>query len=450
MLEPEKNELDAYQAECESWVETGDEMTARLAQEDQHHDPSYRMSDLDPYIEEYNEHLRTDTLQTFEQYKADYLASLQEEYEARDNYERKIAPILLAKTLFDRPRMPVQAYCQDFIYAGGLTAVCAEPKAGKSTLVWYLLNAISKGDTIFGRRCSKGNVLYVSEQNEACFRDQASRVPRITDNEDLGILLAESNKVPNPSGDGEFIHISTWDAQLSFWEQRIKDFDADVFVIDTLGAYFHLPPGGENDNGVMQQRMAQLRQFFNIRKHLAIVLIHHNRKEITNGNGRNADRSLYPSLNSIRGASAIAGAADHAICLGAPKEPLDTNRYISFFGRYVESNGMRMQVSRDTKTEEYAVVSTERPYGSKEVYVSQQERLRKLNEKKLLAVLPRTLENAQSVSELKHSTGLHNRTLKPLLSSLNCETIGRGVKGNPVLYWLDEGMPRKAKKAPRA
>ena len=58
------------------------------------------------------------------------------------------------------------------IPTGGLTLVCAAPKAGKSTAMRCLALAVARGDDWLGRRTTQGPVLYL------CLEDKRSEVRR--------------------------------------------------------------------------------------------------------------------------------------------------------------------------------------------------------------------------------------------------------------------------------
>jgi hypothetical protein len=388
----------------------------------------------DEYIEAYNEHmseLGAESAALWERYEADYEAWVRDEQPVR----KDIAPIILMSDLFKRPKMPVTAYVPDFIYAGAINGVFATPKTGKSTLIWYLLNAISRGGKVFGRQATLGNVLYVSEQNEACFREQAEDVPGLSTNGKIGILLAEHNR----RGDnGQQYQIASWETQLAFWQERIRAFDPDVFVLDTLGAFFHLPAGGENDNGVMQQRMAQLRLLFDVKPNIAIVIVHHARKEYENGRSQvRGDDSKYGDGSSIRGASALLGALDHSIVMTRPKgegSKGSPKRYLSFQGRYPDSNDMTMDIERKPDMS-YVVTKYSRPSENDQPLMSHQEEVRQDQINELSKALPFSSEDAVSMKDLQTATGISSRTLKYLLKDVKALMIGKGIKGDPIRYY---------------
>jgi AAA domain len=368
----------------------------------------------------------------FDEYEQDYQRHM-EESDALGSDTERIKPAIWADALFKRPKMPVHAYLPDFIYAGALTGVFAEPKAGKSTVVWYLLNAISQGKKIFDREAVKGTVLYASEQNEACFRHQAEAVPGLPENDNLAILLVENNLFQQGS---ERRQISSWDEQLKFWEDRIKAIDASVFVIDTLGAYFHLPANGENDNAIMQGRLAQLRRLFLVKPNLSIVLIHHNRKGAQERKDHRQPESDRAGIVDVRGASAIVGALDHAICLAAPIG-FSYERNLTFVGRYVESNGMTMTIELQ-KDQSYVVKKFHRPDERREAPLNRAKQVRKDQTEKLKSLLPSSEDKAKSIRQLTDETDIGHTTMKNLLRQIGAATVGTGVKGKPIRYWTNE------------
>src|ERR1700730_13014128 len=65
----------------------------------------------------------------FDRYEEEYQRYMEEEWQ--NSSAKGIKPAIWANALFKRPKMPVLAYIPDFIYAGAVTGVFAEPKAGK-------------------------------------------------------------------------------------------------------------------------------------------------------------------------------------------------------------------------------------------------------------------------------------------------------------------------------
>jgi hypothetical protein len=366
---------------------------------------------------------------------AELIENFEHDYEEfREQEQNPVAPAIFARDLFARPKQPVNALVPDFVYAGAITAIFAAPKVGKSTLLWHVLQAASQQQEVLGRKTVKSRVLYASEQNEASFRYQAQEVPGLDRNDNFAILLIEDNKIKRPLRDGteKPVQITSWEAQLLFWAELIKSTEADIFVIDTLGALFHLPMGGENDNGLMQQRMAQLRCLFDIKPSLAIFLSHHNRKD-DKTDYREKD-GVYGTLADGRGASAIGGAVDHAIIL--TKKPGDSPiRYLKFEGRYRESNGMTMDIEL-LPDNTYSVLQENRPSAVRGHYQSTEEKVRLIQLDRLKASLPVLEGDAKSIAQLKHETGLDPRTLSPLLQRLGARMKGKGAKGEPFRYWL--------------
>jgi len=222
------------------------------------------------------------------------------EYKEDESIPELCRPAISAANLFQRPKLPITSYVAGFIYAGSLNLVAGEPKAGKSTLVWYLTNAISLGQSFLGEPSRKANVLYVTEQNEVSFRQETAKIPGFTTNTNLFVLLPESRP------------LTSWNNQVQFWGEKLKDTKSSVLVVDTFGSFAHFPPGGENDSACVAERIMSLKQLYTLKPNLAIILVHHIRKP-------SADPRFpvkeFADLRDSRGSSAIVGSVDHCVML---------------------------------------------------------------------------------------------------------------------------------------
>lgn len=248
---------------------------------------------------------------TFEAYEHAY-----KEYLAEESIPEKYAPAISAKDLFRRPKLPITSYIPGFIYAGSLNLVAGEPKAGKSTLVWHLINAIGYGDKFLGEDSRKANVLYVTEQNEVSFRQETAGIPKFTENPNVYILLPESAPV------------GSWPQKIQFWGDKLIATNSSILVIDTFGSFANLPPGGENDSACIAERLMGLKQLYKNKPNLAIVLVHHIRKPSADPRFPAKD---FADLRDARGSSAIVGGTDWCVMLSKGQ---NTVRNIHTEGRF--------------------------------------------------------------------------------------------------------------------
>jgi len=228
-------------------------------------------------------------------------------------------PAISVADLFKRPALPVTSYVPGFIYAGSLNLVAGEPKAGKSTLVWHIINAISQGTSFLDKESRKTNVLYVSEQNEVSFRQETANIPGFTKNPNIFVLLPE------------VCPAQAWSERIEFWNEKLHATQSNILVIDTFGAFAVLPPGGENDAACIAERLMALKKLYRERPSLGIVLVHHIRKPSTDP--RYAAKA-FADLRDARGSSALAGGVDNCVML--TKEETFTNiRNIHIEGRFI-------------------------------------------------------------------------------------------------------------------
>jgi len=234
-------------------------------------------------------------ISSFDNYEQEY-----HDYLIQEKIPQEALPAISAKALFARPKLPITSYVDNFIYAGSLNLLAGEPKAGKSTLAWHLIQAVSHGDNFLGQVVRNTNVLYVTEQNEVSLRQEAEMVPGLKENPNIYFLMPET------------MEGASWESRVSFWGKKLSDTDSGLLVVDTFGAWANLPPGGENDSACIAERLMILKMLFKGRPNLGILLVHHIRKP-------SADPRFpvkeFADLRDARGSSAIAGCVDHCVML---------------------------------------------------------------------------------------------------------------------------------------
>ena len=248
----------------------------------------------------------------------DVYEEIYKEYLSEEQIPKEVAPAISARDLFRRPKLPVTAYIPGFIYAGSLNLVAGEPKAGKSTLVWHLINTIAYGDKFLGEESRKANVLYVTEQNEVSFRQETANIPKFAENPSVYILLPENS----PTG--------SWPQKITFWGDKLIATNSSILVIDTFGSFANLPPGGENDSACISERLMLLKQLYKYKPNLGIILVHHIRKPSVDPR---FPAKEFADLRDARGSTAIVGGTDWCVMLSKDSK-FSTTRNIHTEGRF--------------------------------------------------------------------------------------------------------------------
>ncbi len=259
---------------------------------------------------------------------AEYASQVvKEEYEIEfQNYDHEQwaespqawSPLITLEQLAARPDLEVEWYCPSWIPVGAKTIISAEPKCGKTILLFHILKAVVTGGAFLGEVCTPTKVLYLTEQTEHEFKRQVREVPDLLGNPNFFVLLAEDTPP----------EIKTWDQMLVFIERMLAITKAKIVVLDTFIGLAKLPPEGENDSATIQNNINKLNALFKNR-YLSVVFTHHNKKK-DNDPRRQHDR---PTLQWARGSSAFVGGAGHIVVMDTPQDGGRTRDFY-FFGRY--------------------------------------------------------------------------------------------------------------------
>lgn len=239
------------------------------------------------------------------------------EYERWAEEPERWSPCINLEQLAARPDLEIDWYCPDWIPVGAKTIISAEPKTGKTILLFHILKAVTEGGTFLGKSCPPTRVLYLTEQTEQEFKKQVCEVEGLLGNKNFFVLLAEET----PEA------VKTWEDTLQFAERMLSITKARILVCDTFGGLAKLPPGGENDAATIQNQINKLNPLFKNR-YLSVILTHHNRKK--SQNPKDTESNL--SISSARGSSAFVGGAGHLILMDSINGTCKRN--FSFFGRY--------------------------------------------------------------------------------------------------------------------
>ena len=240
------------------------------------------------------------------------------EYERWQENPERWSPLINLEQLAKRPDPEEEWWCPDWIPVGSKTILSAEPKTGKTILLFHLLKAVTEGGEFLGKKCPPARVLYLSELTETELKRQIKEVNGLLGNKNFYVLLPE--EAPQT--------MKTWDDTVEFAGKMLETTQAKILVIDTFGSLAKLPPGGENDSATVQNTINKLNSLFKNR-YLSVVLTHHNRKKSDDHKAR-GDQNL--NINSARGSSAFVGGGGHLIFMDAPDR--SPKRRFYFDGRY--------------------------------------------------------------------------------------------------------------------
>lgn len=236
------------------------------------------------------------------------------------------SPLITLEQLEQRPDLEVDWYATDWIPVGAKVLLAAEPKCGKTILLFHILNSILHGKPFLGKKSTPAKVIYLTEQTEHEFKRQIKEVPGLAGNPNFYVLLAE-----------EFpTDLSSWRRLLQFVEEKMVITGAKIVVFDTFLGMAKLPPDGENDSATIQNCINESNFLFKNR-YLSVVFVHHNRKRSDDPKMRYASENIQ----SIRGSSAFAGGVGHIIEMSAPNMN-DTARKFNFYGRYIHGEQMTL------------------------------------------------------------------------------------------------------------
>jgi hypothetical protein len=226
--------------------------------------------------------------------------------------------------------------CPDWIPVGAKTILSAEPKTGKTILLFHILKAVTEGGEFLGKPCPPTRVLYLTEQTEQEFKKQVCEVRGLIGNPNFYVLLAEETPPEH----------RTWEDTLEFCEKMLAHTKAKILVVDTFGGLAKLPPNGENDAATIQNQINKLNYLFKNR-YLSVVLTHHNRKKSEErfGTGSNL------SISAARGSSAFVGGGGHLIFMDDPTRGKGVERKFNFFGRYMHGKEKTLYLVGDNYQE---------------------------------------------------------------------------------------------------
>jgi hypothetical protein len=230
--------------------------------------------------------------------------------------------ITFVSTLEMRDQTPVEPewLWNGYVARGAITLLAGKPKAGKSTLLCALVEALAEGAGEFlGRAVTNGPVIYVSEEGAGTL------IAKLPATENVRVLSRDA-VWPRP----------TWEQVVDAAVAEAKRVGAGLLVLDSFAFWAGLAEGSENDAGATQLAVARLVPA--TAAGLGVVLVHHQRK--SGGEGGDA----------IRGSNAIAGAVDTLVEIERPDEKGPPgNRRLYAVGRWASTPQVLM-IDRDAAT----------------------------------------------------------------------------------------------------
>jgi hypothetical protein len=320
----------------------------------------------------------------------------------REQVEQK--RILEFKTGLDMASAPDQKIlwiARGLVAKGASTELGAKVKAGKTTLIMAMVEAVVDGLTFLGQPTLKTPVVYLTEQPSVSFREAMQRA-KLLGREDFVVLSFTETRGME------------WSQVASAAVAECKRVGALLLVIDTLSQFAGLTGDRENNSGDALEAMRPLQQA--TAEGLGVVLVRHERKS----GGDVGD--------SGRGSSAFAGAVDIVLSLRKPAGNSGKNR------RLIQS------LSRFSETPNDLLIElTDSGYIA---LGEQHETALKDAKNSIFAIAPQIETEAKDSKELAASTELSRPTAQRAIEELfrdgMLSRIGKGRKGDPFRYFIPE------------
>ncbi len=288
-----------------------------------------------------------------------------------------------------------------WVALGALTELDGKVKvSGKTTFVTHMVRSILDGSTFLAEATMKTPVVYLTEQNDASFRE-ALRRAGLLEREDLSVLTwSQTTLLP-------------WYDVVMAAAGEAQRISAKLIVVDTLPQFAGIEGDGENTSGRALDAVRPLQQV--VGDHgVSVLVTRHERKS----GGEVGD--------SGRGSSAFAGAADIVISLRRPEGNANPNlRVIHGVGRFDETPDTLVIEFRE---QGYRSLGSEHALGVHRARTAIED------------ALPRSEESALILEELVATTGQGRSLLQEALKAMKqegiIETTGDGKRGSPHAYYL--------------
>lgn len=186
------------------------------------------------------------------------------------------------RAICEREAQKIDWVWQSFIARGFMTLLSGLPKAGKSTLLFFLLKALMTGGSFFNKKTKfEGKILIVSEEHSEQYRERMGKEGLFSDN----ILILPAFEVGCHSQDQVLKQI----------KMSIRFADVTTIVLDTLGEFWGVKD--ENDSSSVQLALKPFREIAQ-ELNIAVLLIHHLRKsEGDNGTAHRGSGALLAGVD---------------------------------------------------------------------------------------------------------------------------------------------------------
>jgi hypothetical protein len=208
----------------------------------------------------------------------------------------------------------VRWYLDGIFPRGGTVLLAADPKAGKTTFLLKLFEAVSQGQAAFiGHKLAHLPILLATEESADLWDE------RLTNNDiSPGVVKVQTGEDDSPQLFKTLPTQAEWEALCEHLANQVRDKGAGLVIFDTLPNLW--PVANENDAGEMRQALVPLRQIATAGACLLLVL--HSRKS-GGENGR-----------GVRGSNALTGFVDVIAELKRVGPDHPRRRTLAVTGRY--------------------------------------------------------------------------------------------------------------------
>lgn len=222
-----------------------------------------------------------------------------------DSVPRQRLPSSTAAEIFSTvaPETPWIGY--PLAAPGCATVLNASPKAGKTTALLAMCDAILAGREWLGRATTRAPILFLTEEGQTTFRHAIQRAN-----------LRSADLHVTHFGD---VLALTYEETMALARIRAREIGAGLVVVDTFSTWARIAGEEENNAAARLSAFAHVRPL--LADGLAVVLVGHTRK------------SGGDVIDAGRGSGALAGAVDVVAMLEPAQGGVRTQRVLTVRGR---------------------------------------------------------------------------------------------------------------------